>query len=70
METEKFYYHVKIKEHMEDENGKVKTYTREKLINAVNYTDMEKLVHTLYAGVTFDWSITDAKVSKIDEIID
>ena len=64
------YYHVKIKENMETDKGTIKTVTREKLIKAVSFTDIEKKVNELYTGVTFDWNLHSAVISKIDEVIE
>jgi hypothetical protein len=67
--SDEVYYLVKVKEHIEGEKGKVKIYTREKLLKAVSFTDVEVKITKLYEGVSFEWSIASAQVSKIDEVI-
>jgi len=64
------YYLVKVREHIESEKGKVKIVTREKLIDAVSFTDVEVKITELYKGVTFEWHIASVTVSKIDEVIE
>ena len=64
------YYLVKVREHIESEKGKVKIVTREKLIDAVSFTDVEAKITKLYEGVTFEWNIASVSVSKIDEVIE
>ena len=65
------YYLVKVKEKFVDvDTGKVKTTTRQKLVDAMSITEAEVKTVKLYEGCTFEWKITSVAESPIDEIVE
>jgi|TARA_R110001583_G_scaffold67519_1_gene193067 hypothetical protein len=65
------YYLVKVKEKFVDvETNKVKTTTRQKLVDAMSITEAEVKTVKLYEGCTFEWKITSVAESPIDEILE
>tara|TARA_R110000787_G_scaffold87017_1_gene185504 strand:- start:381 stop:593 length:213 start_codon:yes stop_codon:yes gene_type:complete len=65
------YYLVKVKEKFVDvETSKVKTTTRQKLVDAMSITEAEVKTVKLYEGCVFEWKITSVAESPIDEILE
>lgn len=68
MDNEK-YFIAKVRFQIPDENtGKLKKITEEKLVKGYSVTDVEAKITEKYSGVMSDWRITSVAESKIDEI--
>lgn len=64
------YFLVKVQYDLIDDNtGKIKKITEQKLVKGISVTDVEVKITTAYKGFTFDWRITAVSESKIDEVI-
>jgi hypothetical protein len=67
---EEKYFVAKVQYDLPDENsGKLKKISEQKLVRGYSVTDVEAKVTEKYQGFTHDWRITSVSESKIDEVI-
>lgn len=65
------YFIVRIAYELPDEaSGKMKKIKEEKLVRGYSVTDVEAKITKSYSNVSYDWRITHASESKIDEVLD
>jgi len=65
------YFVVKVNSFIPDEeSGKIKKIVEQKLVKAFNCTDAEAKVTEKYQNLAYDWRVTSAVESRIDEVIE
>ena len=63
------YYKAKVKELIEQDNGKMKKQTAEYLVDASSVTEVEAHVATEYKNATFDYELVSVTETKICGIL-
>lgn len=64
------YYKAKVKERREDDNGKMKKFSVEFLVDAESVTEVEATVAKEYFGSINDWDLISVSETKVEKILE